>query len=175
MVPKKWKDVFIVGGFASIFHLIGCMFFMVFSSGSELKCDRWTDSCVLTHEYLLSEDVHYQWALSEIDYAYVDTEYPRGTSEETKGKSPSHRAVIWFKNQERIPFTPERSNDKEGAQNVVNAIQEFIKTDSLTSGDNGRLIQSVSMEGYLVFQLTTTLHQILIQLQIIKTKDILLM
>lgn len=150
-MPQKWKDVLIVAGFASIFNLMGCMFFVVFSSGSELECDRWTDSCVLTHEYLLAEDVAYQWALSEIDYVYLDTEYPRGTPEETKGKSPSHRAVIRLKNQERMPFTPERSNDKEGAQNVVDAIQAFVATDSLTAGDNGRLTQSVSMEGYLLF------------------------
>ena len=146
MKEGRLKDVLVIGGFASIFHGLGLMILFVFSTGSQLECDRWTDDCTLQHTYAIGESDDFRWRLSETSKAYVSTSYPRGTPKETQGKQPLYRAVIALSSGQMIPWIPGYSSDKEGHESFVTDFSTYIRTDSLMEGDNGRFSRHLNSD-----------------------------
>ena len=132
------KDMLLIGGFASIFNIIGVVLILVMSSGSRLECDRWTDSCSLSYTYFFKAPETHQWNLSETDRTFVSTVYPTSRSNDTTDRVPTHHAVIVLKDHQQIPFTPQQSKDASSSKVFVEEFTTYLQTDSLLSSTNGK-------------------------------------
>ena len=125
MLTDKRKDIFFIGGFASIFHFLGCLMVFIFSIRTTLECDRTQDICSLSSEYLLRSPNQRTWRFSEMKRVYVETQYPTGTPKEQQGKSTYYRAVMALQ-YNKIPFHSSYSTNREKIQNFVNDLDGFI-------------------------------------------------
>ena len=137
------KDFLFVAGFGSIFVFVGTVILFVFSTGSQMECDRWTDVCTLEYQYALSDGESFTWTLSETSKVFVSTSYPKGTPEETRNQKPTHRAVIGLNSGVLIPWSPEFSSDKEVHDQFVGAFSDYLSNQSLTAGENGKFMWSL--------------------------------
>ena len=140
MTKDQKKDLLVIGGFGMIFHIMGFIFFLFFSMDSLLECDPKADTYSLNHTYILQENVIQQWNLSEIRRAYVETQYPQGTPNETSGKSPTYRDVIILQDQ-HVPFTPHFSTDKEWPNQFVKDIEDLVSSTSIETHNNPKFIR----------------------------------
>ena len=122
------KDIFFIGGFASIFHFLGCLMVLIFSIRTTLECDRTQDICSLSSEYVLRSPEQQTWRLSEMKRAYVETQYPTGTPEEQRGTSIFYRAVITLQ-YKKVPFHSSYSTNREKIQEFVDDLESFIAGD----------------------------------------------
>ena len=138
MKEGAWKDILFVGGFASIFNIAGSILLLLFSTGTQLDCDRWKDTCHLQYEYTFQAPEEKTWRLSEMHSVYVSTSYPKGTPQETRNQKPTHRAVMRLKSGEMIPLMPYYTSDKASQEAFVDALTTYLSTDSLSAGENGR-------------------------------------
>jgi len=125
-MPKdKIKDIFFIGGFASIFHFLGCLMVLIFSIRTTLECDRTQDICSLSSEYVLRDPDQQTWRFSEMKHAYVETQYPTGTPEEQRGKSTYYRSVMALQ-YKKVPFHSSYSTNREKIQEFVDDLESFI-------------------------------------------------
>lgn len=144
------KDMLFIGGFASIFNIIGVVLLLLMSSGSHLECDRWTDSCSLSYTYFVKAPEIHQWTLSETDRTFVSTVYPTSTSDDVKDRLPTHRAFIVLKDNHQFPFTLQQSKDASESQSFVEGFTMYLRADSLLSSDNGKF-RYVHSSGWILW------------------------
>jgi len=143
-VKDTVKDFLFVVGFASIFIFVGTVILFVFSVGSQIECDRWTDTCTLEYQYALSDSESFTWALSETSKVFLSTSYPKGTPEEIQNQKPTHRAVISLNSGEVMPWSPTFSSDKEVHEHFVETFSDYVSNPSLTAGDNGKFVRKLN-------------------------------
>ena len=100
-------DIVAVSIFASIFLIMGIAFLLFFSTGSTLSCEKRTDQCLLSYDYVLSESKREQWSLSQTKYLFLEKqESTRSSSSNPSSTSATsrHRAVFVLSDGRRIPF-----------------------------------------------------------------------
>tara|TARA_B100000925_G_scaffold156135_1_gene117221 strand:- start:39 stop:584 length:546 start_codon:yes stop_codon:yes gene_type:complete len=149
-MPKdKIKDIFFIGGFASIFHFLGCLMVLIFSIRTTLECDRTQDICSLSSEYVLRSPDKQTWRLSEMKRAYVETQYPTGTPEEQRGKSTFYRAVITLQ-YKKVPFHSSYSTNREKIQELVDDLESFITGNTSNEKNTETFIYSEYTLGFVI-------------------------
>ena len=122
-------DVVVVSGFAAIFLILGLAFLLFFSTGSTLSCDKRTDLCMLTYDYVLSESKLEQWPLSQTKYVFLEKQESTGSSSSDSSSNfghSRHRAVFVLSDGRRIPFMRAYSGGTERQNTFVKEFQAYL-------------------------------------------------
>ena len=149
-MPKdKIKDIFFIGGFASIFHFLGCLMVLIFSIRTTLECDRSQDVCSLSSEYVLRSSDQQKWLLSDMKRAYVEMQHPIEKRDEKEFKTPTYRAVIVLSNRS-VPFHSSYSTNREKIQKLVDDLESFITGNTSNVKDTETFIYSEYTLGFVI-------------------------
>ena len=131
------SDVLWVGSLAAVVCILGLSVLWFFSNGSSLSCDKRTDLCTLTYDYVLSEPEVVQWHLSKTARLYLQQEdfnYSKDTYSKTS-ESPvtsRYRVVFILSDNSRIPFLQMYTGGTERQNTLMKDFQAYLQSTPTT-------------------------------------------
>lgn len=117
-------NIVVISIFASIFLLMGIAFLLFFSTGSTLSCDKRTDQCLLSYDYVLSESKQEQWSLSQTKYLFLEKQ--ESTRSSSTSGNDRHRAVFVLSDGRRVPFLLAYTGKFERQDTLVKEFQAYL-------------------------------------------------
>ena len=124
-------EIIMVSGFASMFLILGIACLMFFSTGSILSCDKRTDQCLLSYEYVLSKSQQEQWSLSQTKYLFLEKQESTSSQDSSSNASSRsvthrHRAIFVLSDGRRIPFMRAYTGGTEQKNTLVKEFQVYL-------------------------------------------------